>query len=147
DFENFLPVLEDAVFKPTGEASQPTWPKSVSIEEIDHGLHHADLVKLEAKLLDRTIQQKRRRWFSPPSTNTVLLFQAENVRFTAEAESPESSAALARVPLGSVVEVAGICFTESGEDKKLRFMQMLLPNADSIRVLQKPSWWTPQRLL
>lgn len=147
DFEHFLPVLEDAVFKKTTEPRTPARPKKVSVDEIRSGLHHAALVKLEAKLLDRTVKQTVQRTNDTPLTSTVLLLQAENLRFTAEFESAQHSPALASLPIGSILEVAGICFTESGEDKKLKSLQILLPGAKSVRVLQKPSWWTPQRLL
>jgi len=147
DFEHFLPALEDAVFKRTNEPRAPAWPKKVSVSEIQDGLHHADLVKLEAKLLDRNVKQSRQRTNNTPLTSTVLLLQDENLVFTAEAESVQNPTALATLPIGSMVEVAGVCFTESGEDKKLKSLQILLPDAKSVRLLKKPSWWTPQRLV
>ena len=33
------------------------------------------------------------------------------------------------------------------EDGKLQSLQILLPDPNNIRILQAPSWWTPQRLL
>jgi signal transduction histidine kinase len=146
-FEHYLPVVEDAVFRKTTEPAMPVWPKNVSVNEIESGLHHAGLVKLEAKLLDRTVKQSGQRTNNTPLTSTVLLLQVEDLRFTAESKSVQGPAALAGLPIGSIIEVAGVCFTESGEDKKLKSLQILLPNAKSVRLLRKPGWWTPQHLL
>jgi signal transduction histidine kinase len=115
--------------------------------EIQAGLHHADLITISARLLDRNIHhnrpgEKRRGW-----NRTVLMLQHEDQMFTAEAESPDTDKALAEIPLGSRIEVSGVCFAESGEDKKLKSLQVLLPNASSFRVLQKPNWFTPRHLL
>jgi signal transduction histidine kinase len=152
DFEHFLPVLEDAVFTKTSEPCEPASPKKVTVKEIQDGLHHADLVQFEAKLLDRTVKQiaprgKKSAKKFPALTSTVLLMQAEDQLFTAEAESAQALAALNSLSIGSVVELSAICFTESGEDKKLKSLQMLLPSATSVRLLKKPSWWTTRRLL
>lgn len=146
DFEHFLPVLDDAVFRRTREAPEPITPKRVAIGQIQSGLHHADLVALRAKVLDRSFRGGRignGREF----TRTVLMLQHGDLVFTAEAETPSRNTALAGIPIGSTIEVTGVCFTESGEDKKLKSLQVLLPSADSFRLLKKPSWLTPRRLL
>ncbi len=145
-FEHFLPVLDDAVFRRTQEAPEPIAPKRVAIGEIQSGLHHTDLVTLRAKVLDRSFRGGRignGREF----TRTVLMLQHGDLVFTAETETPTRKTALAGIPIGSTIEVTGVCFTESGEDKKLKSLQLLLPSADSFRLLEKPSWLTPRRLL
>jgi hypothetical protein len=147
DSEHFLPVLSDAVFKKTSQPRQPALPKNVTVSAIESGLHHADLVRLQAKLLDRAGRQIGQQTNNSALRNSVLMLQAGDLRFTAEAKTRKDAAVLAALPIGSVIEVAGICFTESGEDKKLKSLQLLLPDAGTVRVLQKPSWWTPQRLL
>jgi signal transduction histidine kinase len=146
DFDHFLPVLDDAIFRRTQEKPGLITPKRVAIGEIQSGLHHADLVTLPARVLDRSFRAGRignGREF----TRTVLMLQHKDLVFTAEAETPGRKTALAGIPIGSTIEVTGICFTESGEDKKLKSLQVLLPSADSFRLLAKPSWWTPRRLL
>jgi len=67
--------------------------------------------------------------------------------FTAETEVPLSDNTLAAIPIGSIVKATGVCFTQSGEDKKLHSMQLFLPDSSYIRILQKPSWFTAPRLL
>ncbi len=55
--------------------------------------------------------------------------------------------ALASIPVGSTIRVSGVCFTETGEDGKFKSLQVLLPRADGVKILKKPSWFTPKRLL
>src|SRR6266446_2880197 len=57
NFEGFLPVLEDAVFRAAPEPRLAVKAKPASIEELQQGLHHADLVSLQGKLMDRTIRE------------------------------------------------------------------------------------------
>lgn len=147
DFDHFLPVLEDAVLRKTTDPSVPAKPKTVSVKEIQAGLHHANLITLPAKVLDRSFRHGRSRGDGRLWTRTVLTLQQEDQIFTAEAESLQSDTALADIPIGSTIEVTGVCFTESGEDKKLKSLQVLLPHARSFRLLEKPSWLTPRRLL
>ncbi|HYG22454.1 MAG TPA: histidine kinase [Verrucomicrobiae bacterium] len=147
DFDHFLPVLEDAVFRLTGDPHAPAEPKSVTMAEIQAGLHHADLIRLTAKLLDRSTRHGRPRGNGRHWSRTVLMLQHEDQVFTAEAESPDSENPLMGIPLGSAVEVTGICFTENGEDKKLQSLQLLLPSPESFRIVEKPNWLTPQRML
>jgi signal transduction histidine kinase len=147
EVENFHPVLQDAVFRATKESRVPIQPKPVPLQEIRKGLHHAELITLPAKLIDRSFRAGGLRNDGKQWTRTVLMLQQEDLVFTAEAETSGSETALNQIPIGSTIEVTGICSTETGEDKKLKSLQMLMPNAKSFQVLRKPSWWTPQRLL
>jgi len=147
DFDHFLPVLEDAVFRRTGQTHEPAISQRVTVAEIQAGLHHADLVTLPGKLLDRSFRRGRPRASGKPWTRTVLMLQQDDLVYAAEVETPTRESALAEIPIGSTIEVTGICFAESGEDKKLKSLQVLLPDANSFRVLVTPSWLTPQRLL
>jgi len=148
DFDHFLPVLEDAVVRRTGEQHNGVEAKKVTVANIQDGLHHADLITLAAKVLDRSFRRARTGTNGVAQTRTVLMLQqGTNLVFTAEAETPQKETALAEIPIGSTIEVTGICFTESGEDKKLKSLQVLLPDAGSFKLIEKPSWLTPARLL
>jgi len=146
EFEGFLPILADAVFRKTNEPCVPVAAKPVTVNEIHEGLHHADFVSLTAKLLDRSIQSEQslghRAWLQ-----NRLLLQQDDQLFTALVELPNDDKTLADIPIGSTIEVTGVCFTELGEDKHLKSLQVLMPNASSVRLLARPSWWTPRRLL
>jgi len=147
DFDHFLPVLEDAVVRRTGETREAAEATRVTVPDLQAGLHHADLITLRGKVLDRNFRRARARAGGNQWSRTVLMLQQDDLVFTAEAETPQKETALGDIPIGSVIDVTGVCFTESGEDKKLKSLQVLLPDAGSFRLLEKPSWLTPQRLL
>jgi signal transduction histidine kinase len=147
DFENFLPVLNDAVFRKTSEPRVALTPKAVTIQEVEDGLCHAALVTLKGKLLDGFVRRDRQPTSGKMRARTVLMMQGENFTFTAETEAPDALSDFADLRFGSIIEVSGVCFTESGEDGKSRSFQILMPTGKNVRVLAKPSWLTPQRLL
>jgi signal transduction histidine kinase len=146
DFDHYLPVLEDAIFRRTAEARVAIKPKLVTAAEIQNGMHHADLISMRAKVLDRNFRRGRSGTKGKPTIRTVLMLQKEDLIFTALAESPDKRNALAGIPIGSTIEITGVCFTES-EDKKLKSLEVLLPETTSFRIIAKPSWLTPRRLL
>jgi signal transduction histidine kinase len=145
DFENFLPVLQDAVCRKTSDAAQTVVPRYATIQEVQAGLHHADSIVLQGKLIDRTTTRIRRQ--GNYSETIELILQNTNFIFTAEKQEITPNSSLATVPIGSVVEVTGIGLTETDEEGKLRALQVLIPAAASVRILEKPSWLTAQRLL
>jgi signal transduction histidine kinase len=140
-FENYLLVLQDAVFRKTQDPRVRVKPKPVSIEELQNGLHHAEYVSLTGKLIERTVRQGRRL------NTTTLVLQGTNVTFTAEADDGQGQLELRTIPISSVVEVSGICLTEIDSDGKLRSFRILMQGPEDFRIIQKPSWLTPQRLL
>ncbi|HSU52453.1 MAG TPA: histidine kinase [Candidatus Dormibacteraeota bacterium] len=146
DVEQFLPLLDDAVLRKVAESRKPVEPKRVSLAEIQDGLHHAGLIMIPAKLMDRSFRQGRLAANGQRLTRTVLMLQQEGFVFTAEAESPDRKTALADIPIGSMLEVTGVCFSENGEDKKLKSLQVLLPSTENFRIIARPSWFTPQRV-
>jgi len=151
DLERFLPVLQDATLSRTKDARELINPKSVSLQELSDGLHHSDPVMLQGKLLDRSIRRVGLSGAHPNNLKSVLILQNSNFLFTAEAPSAEGFAELASIPNGSTLEVSGICLLQMAEVGtevgKMETVQILLPNTSNIRILQKPSWWTPNRLL
>jgi signal transduction histidine kinase len=147
DIENFLPVLQDAVFRKTFESRSDPTPKSVKMQDVQDGLCHAGLITLQGKLLDRFVRQDRQPASGKMRVRTVLMMQSESFSFTAETEAPEAEADLDALPIGGTIEVSGVCFTESGEDGKAKSFQILMPSSKGVRVLARPTWLTPQRLL
>jgi signal transduction histidine kinase len=147
DFDHFLPVLEDAVLRRTSEPRQTVLAKTVAVTNIQAGLHHADVIRLSGKVLDRSLRASRPHGNGPAWWRTTLMLQQDDLLFTAEAEMPQKTTPLAAVPIGSTIEVTGVCFTKSGEDKKLQGLQILMAGGNAFRILEKPSWLTPRRLL
>ncbi|WP_050785595.1 sensor histidine kinase [Pedosphaera parvula] len=122
-------------------------PTAVSIEELRAGLHHADFISIQGKVIDRTARRLHRQGSEPMETRTVLILQNTNLIFTVEWEEPEQAASMAAVPIGSIIDVHGISLTETDDEGKFSALRVMLPTSDSIRILHKPDWLTPQRLL
>jgi signal transduction histidine kinase len=146
NIDHFLPVLEDAACRKVDEPRADVIARRVSTEELQAGLHHANLVTLHAKLLDRIVRRSIDRANEAMQINTVMMLQAENLLFTAEAETREEPAGLVSVPIGSTVEVTGVCLSEIDEEGNLKLLKLLLPPGQPMRIIHAPSWLTPQRL-
>jgi len=148
DVERFLPILQDATLIRRKESERPIVPRKASVPELLEGLHHSDLISLEGKLLDRSLGPRRpRSSLSHASGENILTLHSSNYLFRVEAPATRQFDELAAIPIGSTLAVSGICVLEAGEERAIESVHVLLPDAASIRILQRPSWWTPQRLL
>lgn len=147
NFEQFLPVLQDAIFRKVPRLRQRPVTKAVNITELQGGFHHADLVTLQGRVIDSL-----ERWVRPPNggpsrERTILTLQSSNFLFNVEGPAPGSDAGDMIAPIGSLVEVSGVCAMKIAEDGRLQSLQILLPDPSNLRILEQPGWWTPQRLL
>ena len=147
DFEQFLPVLQDAVFRKTNEPRRTPTTQAVTIPELSGGFRHADLVSVQGRVLDRTERWVRRPGGGQSRQRTILTLQSSNFLSSVEGPATGVDADPMAVPIGSLVEVSGVCLMKIAEDGKLQSLLVLLPDPKNIRILQAPSWWTPQRLL
>jgi signal transduction histidine kinase len=143
----FLPVLEDAVLRKTDKPRVVLQPKKTSIAELLEGLHHADFISLEGKLLDRLVEDAPSPNGGPDVTKTTLVLQNSNLLFTAEAETARPDPLLKSIPIGSTLKVIGICLLQSDEHGKIESFQMLLPAPSDVGIITKPSWLTAQHLM
>ena len=144
--ENFLPVLEDAIFRKTGDLFEKLNPTNVTVAELLKGLHHADYVSLKGTLVDR-LARGIGRTADEPVIQTTLVLQNSNFLFEAEKDTAEQNGFLTAIPIGSVVEASGICFLESDEGGKIKSIHLLLPTSHDVRIVERPSWLTPRHLL
>lgn len=148
--ENFLPVLEDAMLiRHEDETAKPVGPLKVSAPVLLKGFNHADLISLQGKLLDYSLG--RLTASNSPSGSAkenILTLQSGNYFFTVEAPATVQFADLASIPIGSKLNISGICLLHGGgEDGKIESFKVLLPSPANIHILQRPGWWTPARLL
>jgi signal transduction histidine kinase len=146
EFDNFLPVLNDAIFRKAPEPLADVKALKPPIGELLEGLHHSDFITVQGKLLDH-LEERSSSPTGEPDIKTILELQASNVIFTAEAETLMTNQPPMSIPIGSLVEVSGICFLQSAADGRIQSIQILIPTTYSVRVLKKPSWLTPERLL
>jgi signal transduction histidine kinase len=142
--ENYLPVLEDAFFRPTAEPRAVLKPQAATPAQFQDGLHHAEFVVLNGRLIDRLITGVSRA--AAPGVRTTLVLQTTNFIFVAEKETPEQNQWLASIPIGSLLEVSGICLFDTGQGAT-KSIHLLLPSSSNVRLLERPSWLTPQHLL
>jgi len=146
-FENFLPVLQDGVLRKTGKPPLPVEPRPASVAELQRGLHHAEFVSLDCTLVDRAVRQVRIGTNETMRTMTTLILQSSNVVFTAQGDEPLGMAEIPLIPVGSLLEVGGICLTEIDNGGKLKAFRMLIGSPNDIRIIARPSWLTPRHLL
>jgi signal transduction histidine kinase len=144
NFENYLPVLQDAVFRKAPDGRAVVSAREATLEDVQNGLHHASFVSLSGKLIDRTI---RPAGGGSQSARTTLVLQRTNFMFTAEADEPQGKTALAEIPLGSILDVNGVCLTEIDSDGKMKTFRILVGDASDVGIIKRPSWFTPQRLI
>jgi signal transduction histidine kinase len=144
--ENFLPVLEDAVFRKTAAPRVNLEPTNAIVADLQKGLHHADFVALRGRLIDRLVKGIGQN-ANGPDIQTTLVLQNTNFLFVAEKDTSDQNSFLTAIPIGSLVEVRGICLLESSDDGKIKSFRVLLPTSHDVRVIEKPGWLTPQHLL
>ena len=147
DYEQYLPVLQDGVFRKTNRSRQRSTTRAVTIAELHGGFRHADMITLQGKVLD-TME----RWVSSPNRNTldqqtILTLQSSNFLVSVELPPTKKGDNKPAPNTGSFVEITGVCLATITEDGSLQSLSVLLPSPTNIRVLQEPSWWTPKRLL
>jgi hypothetical protein len=138
----YTPVLQDAVYRKTG-AGAPPEAMAVDLDEVLTGSHDCQLVRLQAKLLERT--QRGREQF--------LVLETSGFTFHAYLGQDAGSADFAEFPNGSDVSVTGICLIErgsgwrAGEGWRAKSFRLLLRSAGDVTLLQAPPWWTQGNMI
>ncbi len=133
----FGAFLEDAEFRVAGRAAAPQ-PLTTSVASLVQGSNDANLVAIEAKLLD----------VLETGSETVLVVTEGNTAF--RASLPHSMPALRN---GSILHLAGVCRVGDPNLAGARFraspleVELLLRSPADIRVISAPSGWTTQRFM
>lgn len=147
EFVDYQPVLKDAVLRPVEGNEAPPEPRAVPFEELRDGLHPAEFIRLRGRLLARSVRPVQREAGPFSGSRVLCTIQNADATFTAEGETPQESSALTLVPLGALVEVAGVAKYDTGDDGKMRTLNLLLPTPTSVRILENPSWFTAERMI
>ena len=142
-FENYLPVLEDAVIRKTGEPAVPVPPQPATVADLQNGLYHASYISITGTLVDLTVNAGKA---ASPQTAALVLLNS-NFTFTAVAEGVPDQSKLANLPVGSILKIDGIGMAQIDNAGKLQSFQILIPDAGDVTIIKRPSWLTPQRLL
>ncbi len=147
EYENYLPLVRDAFVRRLDARAARVPPGAPPLSELKTGRHHADLITLRGKILDRSTRPLARDEPAFSGVVTTWLIQGDGLSFTAEHEDRVESATLAAIPLGSVVDIDGVCLSEIDPAGKLKSLKLLLAAPGDLRVVSRPSWLTPERLL
>ena len=146
EVENFLPILKDTFVKKTGAHRADIKPQAATIKGIQAGLHQGDFITVQGRVINRIVNEDQARANERSRTEIVFVLQNTNSVFTAKLMLPIKNSGLDSIPMDSVVKVSGVCLTEMSDDGKIASFQILLPTAQDICVVQKPSWFTPKHL-
>ena len=141
-FEDYLPVLQDAVFRDAGEPPVPVHPQPATVEKVQSGLCHADYISLSGRLIELIVSDQRT---ASPGTTTLVL-QSSNSTFTAIADNLPGQAEMAAIPIGSLLKVSGICLSQIDGSGQVQSFRILIGQPQDVAVLKKPGWLTPRRL-
>lgn len=139
---DYLPALEDAIVQKQ-EAGPPPSPVYVTTDDAMGGNYHAQLVQMQATLLDQ----------SASPTGRVLTLQAGRQTFNAFLEGPPGADRLTDVRPGSVVQVTGVCMVKAENSRRdnhvpsIQDFRLLLRTPDDVVVLKSASWWSVARVL
>jgi len=152
--ERNLPVLQDAILIRAKEPAGRIVSREASIQELRLALHHGDMITLKGTLLNRSLRPLRAgNSGSNAPVENILTLQCSNYLVSVTAPATKNFAGLAGIPIGGALEVSGLCLLQvkgtpnTVQGVNLEAVQLLLPDIASIRILKRPSWWTPQRLL
>jgi PAS domain S-box-containing protein len=138
----YTPMLQDAVFRKLASGPAPP-PDPVNADEALRGTRDCRLVRIEAIVLNRS--QRGREAFLVLQTGTFI--------FQAYLENPVRAADFSSLQNGSRVAVTGVCLIEkggdwfAGEGWRAKSFRLLLRSPGDVAVLQRPPWWTLQKLL
>ncbi|MBI5768408.1 MAG: ATP-binding protein [Verrucomicrobia bacterium] len=145
-FDNHLPILRDAELRRAADQRPAPAPVAVAAAEILRGRHHGSLVTLRGRILDRTTRPVARPAVRFAGVETTWLLQDGDLTFTLEHEAKAEDPALAAIPIGSVIAADGVCVAAADALGRITSFKLRLAAPAALRVMARPSWWTPGRL-
>jgi len=132
---DYTPVMRDAIVQKIGSGPAPE-PVKATAEQLQTGADSGDLVRLAARLLNRTTRPGEE----------VLELQAGELNFRAELSTGIQMAPLNSIRNGSLVQLTGVSLVETDENREPKGFRILLRTANDVVLLQSPSWWTRGRI-
>jgi len=131
----YTPIIEDATFRRVESGPEPVAARS-SAKGVLNGDSDADLVAVEGDLLEVTTR----------GGEETLVVQAGEIVFDAQGP-PHLANSLRR---GARLQLTGIAVINEVTERRSTLIpssfRLLLRSPADVRVLQQPSWWTPERL-
>jgi signal transduction histidine kinase/DNA-binding response OmpR family regulator len=135
---DYAPVLQGAAFRRVGSGPAPL-PATITAGDAFGGNHHAQLVRLEARLLDRTART---------AAETVLTLEAGDQVFTAVV-SDHDGRRLNAIRPGSILALTGVCLLQADLAESttrtaslVRGFRLALRSPEDVVVVTAAPWWT-----
>lgn len=147
EYEGHLPVLRDASLRRPRGPNAPIAPRAVPFLEIARGEHHGEMVTLRGRILDRSTRPATPADGRSAGFLTTWLVQGAEMTFTIEHTGVGEASEAEAIPIGSIIEADGICVSTIDATANLTSLRLLLAAPGGLRVIQRPSWLTPARLL
>ncbi len=138
----FSAFLDDAIITGISVGTNTPPAEPATIQQILKGQWDARLINLNATLIE--IQ-------SEPEVS-LFVFQNENHVFKARLPAPISSSQRQELPIGSTINLSGICTVEesgavrSGFSSGPSSFSLQLRTLNDLKIITLPKWWTIERL-
>ena len=139
---DYLPELRNAIVLHRQPGAPPV-PVHITADDALSGNYHAQLVAIDAYLLDQ----------GKNGTDHVLTLRAGRRTFNAVLDNASSMLSLGSLRPGSLVRVQGVCLVERekaiANDAFVPILgfRLLMRGADDVVMLQSASWWSLSRAL
>jgi signal transduction histidine kinase/CheY-like chemotaxis protein/CBS domain-containing protein len=131
-------LIDDALVRLVGKGAAPA-PVDAHAVDLLRGTKDGELVRIHGTLLQRV----------STSTEDVFVIDAEGTAFSAHLDR-KGAAAPPPLETGSLLELTGVSSIQAirqGNRLVPRGFRILLPSADSVRVVQAPPWFTGRHVL
>jgi signal transduction histidine kinase len=134
-FIDYMPVLQDAIFRRTG-AGPPPVSQIIKPDEVVDDKYDAALVTLDGQLTAQSVL---------PDEAALILKRGERTFRAYLTGAPVESSH--RLNEGSLLRLTGICLTDKDAEGNLQSFRIRLRSFRDIVVTRSPSWWTRDRTL
>jgi|HubBroStandDraft_1064217.scaffolds.fasta_scaffold00404_6 PAS domain S-box-containing protein len=126
-------TVEDAVCRRIGNQA-PLTPIPVTVEQVLSGDYDSLPVSVQGRLLGRSVS----------ADSLILVLKKSGAVFGALIRQPQGAAWLTETPHDSILQVSGICLSDSEHNRAFR---VLLQSAAGVVVVRQPPWWTVPKAL
>lgn len=142
--ERGLPVFSDATISPQEGRAEVEPVVLESVKQLRDGLFAGSLVKVTGRLVNSLVRYAEN---STDLQQVTLAMQTGEGIFAAELMLPPEEVNSALHPVGTVLEVTGVCAVTTDQNGSFQSFQILVPSPADIRVVQAASPFTTGRLL
>lgn len=132
----FSPILEDSTLRILSHHAPPA-PRETNAKGAQSGNFDADLISLEARLVDRF----------QTANATVLVLESDQILFEAHLSHLRGAESLNSLRPGSRLNLTGVCLAQLGQQRWPEVFRLLLRSPKDVTILDAPSWWTLQRVV